>query len=98
VKAELPAPAEAHQVYVTLYENHLVSHMQAGENVRRTLRHDFVVRQLVGPFTLGPHGQLQHNLTLTLKPDWKPGNMGIAAFIQREDGRALQALALPACP
>lgn len=95
--ADVPAPTEAHQVYVALYENNLVSHIQAGENARRSLRHDFVVRQLAGPFALNARGQLQHKLTFMLKPDWKPHDMGLAAFIQRADGRALQALALPAC-
>lgn len=95
--ADVPAPTEAHQVYVALYENNLVSHIQAGENARRSLRHDFVVRKLVGPFALNARGQLQHNLAFALKPDWKPHDMGLAAFIQRADGRSLQALALPAC-
>lgn len=97
LKADVPAPTEAHQVYVALYENNLVSHIQAGENARRSLRHDFVVRQLAGPFALNARGQLQHNLAFALKPDWKPHDMGLAAFIQRADGRAVQALALPAC-
>lgn len=95
--ADVPASTETHQVYVALYENNLVSHIQAGENARRSLRHDFVVRELVGPLALNPRGQLQHKLTFVLKPDWKPHDMGLAAFIQRADGRALQALALPAC-
>lgn len=95
--ADVPGPAESHQVYVALYENNLVSHIEAGENARRTLRHDFVVRQLAGPFALNARGQRQHNLTFVLKPDWKPHDLGLAAFIQRTDGRAVQALSLPAC-
>lgn len=95
--ADVPAPTESHQVYVALYENNLVSHIQAGENARRSLRHDFVVRQLAGPFALNARGQLQHSLTFVLKPDWKPHDLGLVAFIQRTDGRAVQALSLPAC-
>ena len=97
LRADVPAPTEAHQVYVALYENNLVSHIEAGENARRSLRHDFVVRQLAGPFALNARGQLQLSLTFALKPDWKTADMGLAAFIQRADGRAVQALALPAC-
>jgi len=97
VEATLNSPAERHQVYVALYENNLVSHINAGENARRTLRHDYVVRQLAGPFPLTASGQLQKNLVFTLKPDWKARDMGIAAFVQRADGDAIQALALPAC-
>ena len=97
LKADVPTPTEAHQVYVALYENNLVSHIQAGENAHRSLSHDFVVRQLVGPFALNARGQLQQSLAFALKPDWKPADMGLAAFIQRADGRAVQALALPAC-
>ena len=97
VEASLSSPAERHQVYVALYENNLVSQIQAGENARRTLHHDFVVRQLAGPFPLATSGQWQKNLLFTLKPDWKASEMGVAAFIQRADGEAIQALALPAC-
>lgn len=97
LEAGLSSPGDSHQVYVALYENNLVSHIQAGENARRTLHHDFVVRQLAGPFSLAAQGQLQKNLVFTLKPDWKASDLGIAAFIQRADGMAIQALALPAC-
>jgi hypothetical protein len=97
LEASLRSPGDSHQVYVALYENNLVSHIQAGENARRTLHHDFVVRQLTGPFSLAAQGQLQKNLVFTLKPDWKASDLGIAAFIQRADGMSIQALALPAC-
>lgn len=97
VEATLNSPAERHLVYVALYENNLVSHINAGENARRTLHHDYVVRQLAGPFPLAANGQLQKNLVFTLKPDWKTRDMGVAAFVQDADGAAIQALALPAC-
>lgn len=97
LRAALTKPGDAHHVYLALYENNLVSRILAGENAQRTLHHDFVVRQLQGPFVLDANGQFQRPLTLTLKPDWKPQDMGIAAFIQRADGAVVQALALPAC-
>lgn len=97
VDAKLGIPNAHHQVYVALYENNLVSHINAGENAQRTLHHDFVVRQLLGPFVIPSNGQLQKNLVFNLKQDWKPQDSGIAAFVQNPAGEALQALALPAC-
>ena len=97
LQAGLMKPGEAHQVYLALYENNLVSRILAGENAQRTLHHDFVVRQLSGPFLLDANGQFDRRVVLPLKPDWKPRDMGIAAFIQRADGAVVQALALPSC-
>lgn len=97
VNAALAMPGEPHHVYLALYQNNLVSHIRAGENAQRILHHDFVVRQLSGPFMLAANGQLQQSVAFTLKPDWKPQDMGIAAFIQHTDGPVIQALALPAC-
>lgn len=97
IEARLAQPGEHHQVYVALYENNLVSHINAGENAQRTLHHDFVVRQLLGPFAIPSDGQFQKNLVFNLKPDWKPQDSGLAAFVQNKDGEAIQALTLPAC-
>ncbi|MEQ1591609.1 MAG: DUF1223 domain-containing protein [Thiobacillaceae bacterium] len=97
IDARIAQPGEHHQVYVALYENNLVSHISAGENAQRTLHHDFVVRQLLGPFSIPSGGQFQKNLVFNLKPGWKPQDSGLAAFVQNKDGEAIQALTLPAC-
>jgi len=97
IDARLAQPGEHHQVYVALFENNLVSHITAGENAQRILHHDFVVRQLAGPFSIPSDGQFQKNLIFNLKPDWKPKDSGLAAFVQNKDGETIQALSLPAC-
>jgi hypothetical protein len=97
VGAGLSAPTPGHAVYVALYENRLVSQVGAGENAQRTLRHDYVVRKLEGPFAVGADGQFKDTLHFALNPDWKPQDMGIAAFVEAANGNAIQALALPAC-
>ena len=81
------------QLYLALYENRLVSRVTAGENAARTLRHDYVVRTLAGPFA---PGDTRHRFKL--RPDWQAGQLGVAAFVVDADGRTLQALARTGCP
>ena len=80
------------QLFLALYENRLSSKVATGENARRTLNHDYVVRELVGP--LDPVAQ--HSFKLQV--DWKAADLGVAAFMLDAQGDTLQALALAACP
>jgi len=85
------------EMYVALYENNLVTHVDAGENRGLTLRHDFVVRRLIGPVPL-QKGIAHFTQQLTLNKEWKENNMGVAAFVQnRDNAEVLQSLALPLC-
>jgi hypothetical protein len=43
------------ELYVALYENNLETRVEAGENRGRRLRHDYVVRNLIGPVALAPN-------------------------------------------
>jgi hypothetical protein len=81
------------QLYLALYENRLSSNVTAGENAQRTLHHDYVVRQLIGP--LDPQ---RANHSFELQPGWKAADLGVAAFVLNARGETLQALARPACP
>ena len=88
------------KLYVALYENGLTSNVKAGENNGVVLRHDYVVRQWVGPIALsGKPGTEQATLAqaLTVPAGAVTGNLGVAAFVQTEKGEVLQALALPVC-
>jgi hypothetical protein len=86
------------QAYLTLYENNLSNDVKAGENNGRTLHHDFVVRELVGPMTIDAQGNAQFQQTFNLKSGWKLQNSGVVAFVQNNrSGDVLQALALAAC-
>jgi len=89
-------------LYIGAYENKLVSEVKAGENRGRTLPHDYVVLQWLGPFEFeggagGPRLRERH--ALPLLPKAVPGHSGVAAFVQnRATSEVLQALMLPACP
>ena len=83
-------------LYMALYENNLQSDVTAGENDGRTLHHEFVVRQWIGPVPLDTQGNVRVQRRLRLEPDWKSQNLGIVAFVQnRQTSDVLQALALP---
>jgi len=85
------------QGFVALYENKLSTDVQAGENRGATLRHDFVVREWIGPIEL-VGGKAEYRSALALDPAWNPRNLGVAAFIQDfGSGEVLQATALPYC-
>ncbi|MFO7541552.1 MAG: DUF1223 domain-containing protein [Thiobacillus sp.] len=80
------------RLYLALFENRLHSKVAAGENARRTLNHDYVVRELAGPFDL----RTRHSFTL--QPGWKAADLGVAAFVLDTRGETLQAIVLSACP
>lgn len=88
-----PAAGRNPQLYLALTENNLTSTVTAGENSRRTLYHDYVVRELAGPFDAS-----RVSYRFTLHPDWKAVELGIVAFVTDTRGATLQALARPACP
>lgn len=86
------------QVTLVLYENDLTSRIVAGENAGSLLKHDFVARQLLGPFPLPESGRLRLRETFALEAEWKPENLGVSAFIDHpETGEVYQALRLHMC-
>jgi hypothetical protein len=85
-------------VYLAAYENKLSSQVAAGENRGRTLPHDYVVREWVGPIEFGADLKVADKRSLPLLPNAIPKHSGVAAFVQnRSTGDVLQALMLPAC-
>lgn len=87
-----PASSQDAQLFLALYENRLSSKVAAGENARRTLNHDYVVRELAGPLNSSMRYRFK------LKSEWKASDLGVAAFVLSTRGETLQALAQPACP
>jgi hypothetical protein len=81
------------QLFLALYEDRLGSNVAAGENARRTLHHDHVVRQLAGPFD-----PLHARHRFKLETGWKTADLGVAVFVLDAKGDTLQALAESACP
>jgi hypothetical protein len=86
------------RAYLALYENNLSNNVSAGENRGKRLQHDFVVRELAGPFAVESSGEARLKHRFSLDPRWKSGDLHVAAFVQSErSGDVLQALAAPAC-
>ncbi len=71
-------------VLVALYQTGLETPVRAGENARRTLRNDYVVRRLEKAFTLpaAPGSQHAGEVTLPVDPAWNRGALGVVAFLQ----------------
>jgi hypothetical protein len=85
-------------LFLALYENNLVSEVRAGENRGVTLRHDYVVREWIGPLAIEGDAEARFTRQVKLAREWKRGDLGVAAFVEQgESGAVLQALALPAC-
>ncbi|MHB8534227.1 MAG: DUF1223 domain-containing protein [Sulfuricaulis sp.] len=86
------------EMLIAVYENNLVGRIGAGENQGLTLRHDFVVRRLIGPVPLDKNGGVHFTQRVDFEKTWKENDLGVAAFVQNSDtGEVLQALALPVC-
>jgi hypothetical protein len=89
--------AQRGKLFVALYENGLASAVKAGENSGATLKHDYVVREWIGPVALGGDGKARLSRALSVPPGAVGKNLGVAAFVQSDRGEVLQALALPLC-
>ncbi len=84
------------EIYIAIYENKLVSNVKAGENNGRELKHDYVVRDLLGAYQLNLKSEFSKSITL--KPEWKGRNAGAVIFVQNsQSGEILQSLQLPFC-
>lgn len=95
VRVANPAETSHAELFLAVYENRLSRQVTAGENSGRTLHHNFVARTLLGPF---PVAQREVTHEIALAPDWKRGDLGVAAFVQnRRNGDVLQAIAMPLC-
>lgn len=81
--------ARALDVVLVVYENDLATDVARGENARRRLRDDFVVRRLETLFTLaaGSAGE-SRAVPLTLDSSWRRAGLGVAVFLQ--DPRTLE--------
>lgn len=100
-EAVKPSDIKHSDVFVAIYENKLVSKVNAGENSGRELKHDYVVREFFGAYQMNSQNAFTKNFTL--KPDLKNKaynfeNMGAVVFVQNnQNGEILQSLALKFC-
>lgn len=91
-----PADVKNADVFVAIYENKLVSHINAGENSGRELKHDYVVRHFFGAYQLS--NQNAFTKIFNLKPEWKGREAGAVMFVQdSRNGEILQSIQLPFC-
>ncbi|MES2935132.1 MAG: DUF1223 domain-containing protein [Pseudomonadota bacterium] len=88
--------AKGGKLFVALAENGLVSRVKAGENQGATLKHDYVVREWMGPIVLN-NSTATLARTVTLPAGAVAKNLTVTAFVQSDKGEILQALALPVC-
>jgi hypothetical protein len=85
---------KATELYVAVYENNLETDVKAGENRGARLRHDYVVRALIGPMRVETGKPTRWSGEIPIARDWKAGDLGVAAFVQvSQGGEVLQASA-----
>jgi hypothetical protein len=98
VSAQMAAPVQAHRldVLVALFENHLLTTVEHGENQGHELENDFVVRRLERALRLDPAAGTRRSRSLTLKVDaaWRAENLGVAAFVQDPASMQIHGAAL----
>ena len=79
------------RIWLAQYVDGQSTQVRAGENHGATLRHDRVVKHLLGPWTLGDAG---FSKAVTVEP--QAGPWGLTLFAQDDHGRTLQSLSLSA--
>ncbi len=90
-----PGERQSSQTWLALYENNLATEVAAGENRGKRLAHDFVVRDMAGPFPADAQGRVSLEHRFTIDARWKNRDLTVAAFVQNaRSGDVLQALAL----
>jgi len=88
--------AKQSDIFIALYENTLVSKINAGENNGKELKHDYVVRDFFGAYQMNK--QLEFNKQFTLNKFWHQRDGGAVIFVQNsQTGEILQSLALKFC-
>lgn len=96
--AELHEPGRAARTVanLVLFENGLVTRVGSGENARRTLENDFVVRLMRPVIAFEPGEKLsgRERLRIELDPSWAVGNLGLAAFLQDAETLEIHAAAV----
>ena len=80
---------------IAIYEDGLKQEVRAGENRGANLKHDGVVRTLLGPYAV-IKGQANLTVPVDLSAEWNKPNVGIGIFVEQGEGRSIiQALNAP---
>lgn len=95
--AGLTGAAAGAQVWIAVYESGLSTQVRAGENAGARLNHDFVVRELSGPFVPDATGRIGFDHRVKFAADWSLERVGVAVFAEdAATGEVLGAAARPA--
>ena len=83
-------------IYFVVVENNLRSSVSDGENEGEILQHDYVVRQLLGPYLQRKSENfLETEHIITIPQAWKKRDLSIIAFAENvHTGEVLQAVRL----
>ena len=91
-------PGAKAQLFVALTQSRISSEVKAGENRGVTLKHDYVVREWLGPVALDATGKARLERTVVPPKGALTNDLGVVALVQDAvTGEILQALKLDAC-
>lgn len=91
-----PNEAKNLDVFIALYENKLTSQVNAGENNGRVLKHDYVVREFFGAYSINHQNQFSKHFNLN--KSWRNKDAGAVIFVQNSlTGEIIQSVALSFC-
>jgi hypothetical protein len=76
------ASPETADVLLAVFETGLTTEVASGENARRTLRNDYVVRRLIPVGQLEPGATIHLEVPLDLDASWRRDHLGVAVFAQ----------------
>ena len=83
VTARLDADVEtAAELLLAVIETGLETPVSTGENARKTLHNDNVVRRLTKLAKLQPGQQSELRTVVSIEPDWQIGRLGVVLFAQ----------------
>jgi hypothetical protein len=95
---ELLAGAAAPPMVANLavFESGLVTRVESGENARRILENDYIVRLLRPAMLIEPGQEVaqRERVRIALDPAWAIGNLGLAAFLQDSETLEIDAAAM----
>jgi len=90
-EAKTAGSTDGSSLFLAVTESKLASSVRAGENRGSVLRHDHVVRVLIGPLAMS-EGNLAEHREVILDPGWQTSRLNVVAFVQvGRNGRVLQA-------
>lgn len=86
----------AASLYFVVLEHNLTSRVEDGENEGENLHHDYVVREMHGPYFQKNDDKLQPlEQKISIKPEWKKQDISVVLFAENpKTGEVLQAVRL----